>query len=70
MAGLSLLLLEKTMPGIKTRHMKCQGDWASGTTFITFEDVIVPEENLIGVEGEGFNYVMNNFNHERLFLVI
>jgi len=30
-----------------------------------FEDVLVPVENLIGKENEGFKYVMYNFNHER-----
>lgn len=68
MDGLSLLLIEKTFPGVSTRKMKCQGMWASGTTFIVFEDVKVPVENLIGKEGKGFNYIMVNFNHERLSL--
>jgi len=44
--------------------------WASGTTFITFEDVMVPVSNLIGKEGEGFKYIMINFNHERLSLAM
>lgn len=48
--------------------MKCQGGWSGGTTFIVFEDVKVPIENLIGNEGEGFKYIMINFNHERLML--
>ena len=56
MKGLSLLLVEKTMPGVSTRKMKCSGAWSSGTTFITLEDVKVPVENLIGKEGEGFKY--------------
>lgn len=63
--GLSFLLVEKTMPGVTTRKMKCSGVWASGTTYITFEDVKVPKGNLIGKEGKGFNYIMENFNHER-----
>jgi alkylation response protein AidB-like acyl-CoA dehydrogenase len=46
--------------------MKCQGLWSSGTTFIVFEDVKVPVENLIGQENQGFKYIMKNFNHERL----
>ena len=36
------------MPGVKTRQMQCSGVWPSGTTYITFEDVKVPVENLIG----------------------
>lgn len=65
MGGLSLLLVEKDMPGVTTRKMKCSGVWSSGTTYITFEDVKVPAGNLIGKEGKGFKYAMNNFNHER-----
>jgi len=65
MKGLSLLLVEKTMPGVNTRKMKCSGVWSSGTTYITFDDVKVPASNLIGKEGEGFKMIMSNFNHER-----
>lgn len=65
MKGLSLLLLEKTMPGVTTRKMKCSGVWSSGTTYITMEDVKVPASNLIGKENKGFNLIMKNFNHER-----
>jgi len=65
MGGVSLLLIEKTMPGVTTRQMKCSGVWPSGTTYITFEDVKVPVENLIGEENKGFKCIMFNFNHER-----
>lgn len=65
MGGVSLLLLERDMPGITTKQMDCMGVWASGTTYITFEDVKVPVQNLIGKENNGFKYIMYNFNHER-----
>merc|ERR1719281_2322805 len=65
MGGISLLLVDRDMPGVTTRKMKCSGVWSSGTTYITFEDVKVPVGNLIGKEGKGFKYAMNNFNHER-----
>ena len=51
MTGISLLLLEKTMPGIRVRKMKTQFDTTHGTTFINLEDVKVPVRNLIGQEG-------------------
>jgi len=70
MGGISLLLLERTMPGITTRQMLCSGVWPSGTTYITFEDVKVPVENLIGKENEGFKYIMYNFNHERFSTIV
>lgn len=34
MGGVSLLLIERTMPGVITRRMDCQGVTASGTTCI------------------------------------
>ncbi|KAJ8327478.1 hypothetical protein QVD99_007984 [Batrachochytrium dendrobatidis] len=70
MNGVSLLLIEKSMPGVKTRHMPCSGVWASGTTYITFEDVKVPVKNLIGKENKGFKCIMYNFNHERMGIAI
>jgi len=60
-----LLLVERGMPGLTTRKMKCSGVWSSGTTYITFEDVKVPKGNLLGKENSGFKYIMENFNHER-----
>jgi len=67
--GISMILIEKDMPGVKTRKMKCSGVWSSGTTYITFEDVKVPVANLIGKEGKGFQLIMKNFNHERFGIV-
>jgi len=70
MAGVSLLLIDANSPGVTVRRMKTQGAWISGTALITFEDVKVPIENLIGQENYGFLYVMNNFNHERYALTV
>ncbi|KNE70046.1 hypothetical protein AMAG_15035 [Allomyces macrogynus ATCC 38327] len=70
MGGISLLLVERTMPGVKTRRIDCSGVWASGTGYITFEDVKVPVENVIGQVNKGFKSIMYNFNHERLGIVI
>ena len=63
--GISMLVIERNTPGLTTRRMKTQGWWASSTAYVTFEDVKVPVENLIGKENEGFKYIMYNFNHER-----
>ncbi|PGG98297.1 hypothetical protein AJ80_09558 [Polytolypa hystricis UAMH7299] len=70
MNGVSVLLIEKDFPGVTTRRMDCQGVWSSGTTYIAFEDVKVPVENLIGKENKGFKVIMTNFNHERIGIVI
>lgn len=53
MNGVSALLIERG-EGVSTRKMDCQGVWASGTTYVTFEDVKVPVENLLSKENQGF----------------
>lgn len=70
MNGISILLIEREAGGVSTRRMDCQGVWSSGTTYITFEDVKVPVENLIGKENQGFKVIMTNFNHERIGIII
>jgi alkylation response protein AidB-like acyl-CoA dehydrogenase len=68
MGGVSLLLLEKGMPGIHVRKMETQFDTCHNTTFITLEDVRVPAVNIIGAENMGFMIIMTNFNHERFLI--
>ncbi|KAF2202196.1 acyl-CoA dehydrogenase NM domain-like protein [Delitschia confertaspora ATCC 74209] len=70
MNGVSVLLIERSAGGVSARKMDCQGVWSSGTTYITFEDVKVPVENLIGKENQGFKVIMTNFNHERIGIII
>ncbi|KAI7901507.1 acyl-CoA dehydrogenase/oxidase [Cokeromyces recurvatus] len=70
MSGVSLLLVERTFPGVSARKMDCQGMWGSGTSYITFEDVKVPKSHLIGELNQGFKYIMHNFNHERLGIIM
>ncbi|KAH7018303.1 acyl-CoA dehydrogenase [Microdochium trichocladiopsis] len=70
MGGVSLLLIERSFGGVSTRRMDCQGVWSSGTTYITFEDVKVPVENVIGKVNQGFKVIMTNFNHERIGIII
>ena len=69
--GLSMMVVPlKGHPGVEMRRLKVQGQVSAGTTFVELEDVEVPVENLIGVEGEGMRYIMQNFNHERLTIAI
>jgi hypothetical protein len=37
---------------------------------VTFEDVKVPVENIIGEENQGFRCIMYNFNHERWSIIV
>lgn len=70
-SGLSLLVVPlKGHPGVTMSRIRVGGGSSSGTTFIELDDVAVPVENLIGKEGSGMHYVMQNFNHERLTICI
>lgn len=69
--GLSMLVVPlKGYPGVSMRRLKVAGQISAGTTYIELDDVKVPVENLIGVEGMGMKYVMTNFNHERLTIAV
>ena len=64
--GISLLLIERDRKGFTRTSLKKQGWWASDTAALYFDDVRVPEENLIGEENNGFIGIMLNFNNERI----
>ena len=53
--GISAFILEKDMPGFKPGKKENKlGMRASDTSEVTFSDCHVPQENLLGPEGEGF----------------
>lgn len=69
--GISLLVVPlKKTSGVHCRAMEISAGTISGTTYIEFDDVLVPTNNLVGVEGQGFKYILTNFNHERLSLAL
>lgn len=70
MGGVSVLLIEKSFPGVNVRKMETQGMRTSGSGFVTFEDVKVPVENLVGKENQGFKTIVTNFNHERIGIIV
>jgi len=67
--GVSLLLIERDRPGFaRTALDRKMGWWCSDTATLYFDNCRVPEENLLGEENQGFALIMQNFNHERLFM--
>ena len=69
--GFSLLGVERGMPGFERgRHLDKIGLDAQDTAELSFTDVKVPVENLIGEEGMGFIYLMQNLPQERLSIAI
>ena len=69
--GISFLLLEKGMEGFTvSRKLEKLGWRASDTAELAFQDVFVPEENLLGEENKGFYLIMANFQWERLAMAL
>ena len=67
--GLSFLILEKDMEGYSvSQKLKKMGWHASDTGELAFQDVFVPDENLLGEENKGFYLIMANFQWERLLM--
>ncbi|WP_423408500.1 acyl-CoA dehydrogenase [Heyndrickxia sp. MSNUG] len=65
--GVSAFIVEKDTPGFivgKDEHK--MGLYGSRTVQLTFEDMMVPEENLLGQEGEGFKIAMSNLDSGRI----
>jgi acyl-CoA dehydrogenase len=63
--GISFLIIDR-QDGVKVSKLKKLGWHASDTATISFEDVFVPVENLLGELNEGFKLIMANFQWERL----
>jgi citronellyl-CoA dehydrogenase len=64
----SLIVVPLDAPGVeRSRKLHKLGMWASDTAQIFFDDVRVPRRYLIGEEGLGFTYQMQQFQEERLW---
>ena len=69
--GFSLLAVERGMEGFERgRHLDKIGLDAQDTAELSFTDVKVPAENLLGEEGKGFIYLMENLPQERISIAI
>ncbi|MCF2534047.1 acyl-CoA dehydrogenase family protein [Yinghuangia soli] len=65
--GLSLLVVETGSDGFAYgRQLEKVGLHASDTSELSFTDVRVPVENLLGEENKGFSYLGQNLSRERL----
>ena len=65
--GTSLLLVEAGYDGFsKGQNLEKIGMKAQDTSELFFQDVKVPKENLLGAEGMGFIYLMQELPQERL----
>ena len=69
--GISFLVIDTDSPGYEvTSKLEKMGWHSSDTGEITFTDLEVPAEHLLGNENEGFQQIMANFAWERLLMAI
>lgn len=65
----SLIMVEKGTEGFEANKLKNKlGIRASDTAELSFNNVRVPKDNLIGKEKEGFRQILNLFNRERIII--
>ncbi|GAB4395269.1 MAG: acyl-CoA dehydrogenase family protein [Microscillaceae bacterium] len=68
--GISLLVIDRDMPGVRATKLNKLGWHASDTGEIAFDNVKVPVDHLVGGENRGFYYIMDRFQLERLIMAI
>ena len=69
--GISLFLVESEFEGFsKGKNLEKLGMKAQDTSELFFQDVKVPKENLLGEEGRGFIYLMQDLPQERLSIAV
>ncbi len=69
--GVSLVMVETNREGFsRGKKLEKMGEKAQDIAELNFENVRVPPENLIGEEGKGFRYLMEQLPQERLSLVL
>ena len=65
--GISAFIVERDFPGFSVgKHEKKMGIRGSSTCELIMENCIVPKENLLGVEGKGFNIAMHTLDGGRI----
>ena len=66
--GISIFLVDRNTKGVSATKLDKLGWKASDTGEISFDNVVISEENLMGEEGKGFPYIMQHFALERLIM--
>src|SRR5215813_1123868 len=70
-AGISMFLVERGLPGFTvSRKLDKMGMRASDTAELAFQDCAVPAENLLGVEGRGFQQLAAGLQRERIMAAV
>jgi butyryl-CoA dehydrogenase len=65
--GLNAFIVESSSPGFTVQEtLETMGLRGLGTSIVNLDDVYVPEENLIGKEGQGFDILLEAISVERM----
>jgi alkylation response protein AidB-like acyl-CoA dehydrogenase len=64
--GMSLFLVDNTTPGLEIRKLDMLGRRSVGTFELTFNNVRVPADRLVGGENNGWNVVLAGLQAERV----
>jgi len=69
--GMSLMIIERGMDGFERgRNLEKVGMHSQDTAELFFNEVPVPEANLLGNAGDGFKYLVFNLAQERLSIAV
>jgi acyl-CoA dehydrogenase len=65
--GLSAFIFDmRDLPGLTIKPIRTMMN--HNTTEVFFDDVVIPEDALIGEEGKGFRYILDGMNAERILI--
>jgi acyl-CoA dehydrogenase len=69
--GISMFLVERGLPGFHvSRTLDKMGMRASDTAELAFQECAVPAENLLGIEGRGFQQLATGLQRERIMAAV
>lgn len=68
--GISAFLVPMDLPGVTRQRLQDMGGKSLERGLIFLDDVEVPEEYLLGSEGEGFKIAMQGFDESRVHLAL
>jgi alkylation response protein AidB-like acyl-CoA dehydrogenase len=66
--GISMLLLDPTAPGVTVAKLPTLGRRITGVYEVFLDDVVVPAENLVGPENQGWKVLVTDLALERLII--
>jgi alkylation response protein AidB-like acyl-CoA dehydrogenase len=66
--GISLLLIDPAAEGVEIRRTPTLARHILGTNEVFFNDVVVPKENLVGPQDEGWKVMLSNIELEKVII--